>query len=282
MIRRGAAVLWLVAASTLEAGAQVEDAMVARVGAFVLAYYARAQTLVADETVTVQPLNRHLAADGFPRRLVYELRLEWDPEAPAGKPPATVVRQLLSVNGRPPRAGDEPRCLDPRPVSPEPLAFLLPDRRHAFAFGTPRTVTMDDEAAVVFEFRSRRPEPPRVEWQKDCATIELPGRSRGRVWADPETGAILRVDEQLTGMVDIAVPDSQQRRGAPRFMTVERADMSIRYRAFRFENPDEILRLPAAVETVVVIQNSGVPRFRITQTYANYRRFVTESRVLPR
>jgi hypothetical protein len=282
VIRRGVALLWLVAASTLEADAPPEHAVVARVGAFVGAYYARAQTLVADETVTVQPLNRDLTADGFPRRLVYELRLEWDPGAPAGEPPATVVRQLLSVNGRPPRAGDEPRCLDPRPVSPEPLAFLLPDRRHAFTFGAPRPVTVDDEAAVVFEFRSVRAEPPRVEWRKDCATIELPGRSRGRIWADPETGAILRVDEQLTGIVDIPVPDSQQRRGAPRYLTVERADMSIRYRAFQFEQPDEVLRLPAAVETVVVIRNAGVPRFRVTQTYANYRRFVTESRVLSR
>lgn len=282
MIPRGVAALGLVAASALEAGAQAEHAVVARVGAFVHAYYARAQTLVADETVMVQPLDRDLTADGFPRRLLYELRLEWNPGAPAGEPPATVVRQLLAVNGRPPKAGDEPRCLDPRPVSPEPLAFLLPGRRHTFTFGAPRPVTIDDEAAVVFEFRSMRAEPPRVEWRKDCATIELPGRSRGRIWADPETGAILRVDEQLTGMVDIPVPDSQQRRGAPRFMTIERADTSIRYRTFQFENPDEILRLPAVVETLAIIRNAGMPRVRVTQTYTNYRRFVTESRVLPR
>ena len=34
----------------------------------------------------------------------------------ATKSPATVTRKLLTVNGKPPRKGDKPECMDPRSV----------------------------------------------------------------------------------------------------------------------------------------------------------------------
>jgi hypothetical protein len=132
----------------------------------------------------------------------------------------------------------------------------------------------------MLDFRSVRPEPPIVEWDEECASIDLPGRSRGRVWTDPGNGEVLRFDEHLIGIVDIPVPVPQQRRGARPHLTVERADMSIRYRRVTFDNPDETLLLPASIETVTIIRNSGVPRVRTTQTFRNYRRFATESRIV--
>ena len=48
-----------------------------------------------------------------------------------------------------------------------------------------------------------------------------------------------------------------------------------------FEDPDEILMLPARISNVTIVRNSGVPRLRTTQTYDNYRRFVTDSRIVP-
>jgi hypothetical protein len=38
--------------------------------------------------------------------------------------------------------------------------------------------------------------------------------------------------------------------------------------------------LPASVETLQVIHNAGAPRVRKTQVFSNYRRFVTDGRVL--
>lgn len=261
------------------AGQGVVPATVVRIGDYVERYYARAQSVVADEAVSVQPLARDLGFDGFPRRLVYELRLEWNPYADADNP-ATVTRQLISVNGRPPRPGEEPECLDPRGVSPEPLAFLLPERRHKFTFTAAGVGRVDEQAALMIDYRSLRPEPPKVEWDEECASVDLPGRSRGRIWIDPESAAILRFDEQLVGMVDIEVPWAHQRRGAPAFMTIERADTSIRYRSVTFTDPDETLVLPSTIESLTIIRNSGVPRVRITQTFSNYRRFVTDSRIV--
>ena len=105
------------------------DDLLARAGAAVERYYARAQSIVVDENVAIQPLALDLRHDGFARRLTYELRVEWNPDATGDDSPAKVTRQLIAVNGRPPKPDQEPECLDPRSTSPEPLAFLLPERR---------------------------------------------------------------------------------------------------------------------------------------------------------
>jgi hypothetical protein len=258
------------------------DQAVVRLGEYVARYYERAQSLIADEAVAVQPLDRDLSALGFPRRLLYDLRLEWNPFAIGDESPATITRQLVAVNGKPPRPGDEPKCLDPKGVSPEPLAFLLPDRRHEFTFKSGGLSRVDGRAALLVEYRSLKTDPPTAEGEKDCISFNIPGRSRGRVWADPETAEIVRFDEQLTGMVDIRSPAAQLRKvGSPLYWTIERADTSIVYRRVAFRDPEETLVLPARVESVTVIRGDGsVQRMRITQTLTNYRRFITGSRIV--
>ena len=258
------------------------DQTVVRLGEYVARYYERAQSLMADEAVAVQPLDRDLSALGFPRRLLYELRLEWNPFAIGDESPATITRQLVAVNGKPPRPGDEPKCLDPKGVSPEPLAFLLPDRRHEFTFKSGGLSRVDGRAALLVEYRSLKTDPPTAEGDKDCISFNIPGRSRGRVWADPETAEIVRFDEQLTGIVDIRSPAAHLRKvGSPLYWTIERADTSIVYRRVAFRDPEETLVLPARVESVTVIRGEGsVQRMRITQTLTNYRRFITGSRIV--
>jgi len=258
------------------------DQTVTRLGEYVARYYERAQSLMADEAVAVQPLDRDLSALGFPRRLLYELRLEWNPFAIGDESPATITRQLVAVNGKPPRPGDEPKCLDPKGVSPEPLAFLLPDRRHEFTFKSGGLSRVDGRAALLVEYRSLKTDPPTAEGDKDCISFNIPGRSRGRVWADPETAEIVRFDEQLTGIVDIRSPAAQLRKvGSPLYWTIERADTSIVYRRVAFQDPEETLVLPSRVEAVTVIRGEGsVQRMRITQTLTNYRRFITGSRIV--
>jgi hypothetical protein len=256
------------------------DAAVERVGDYVERYYARAQSVVVDENVIIQPLGLDLRVDGFARRLTYELRVEWNPETPEEESPAQVSRQLLAVNGRPPKAGQEPECLDPRSISPEPLAFLLPDRREKFSFKTAGLGRVGDRTAMMIDYRSVRPEEPKVEWKEECVSVDLPGRSRGRIWVDPETSEILRLDEGIVGLVDIPVPAKQQRTGGAMFMTIERADSTIRYRRVPFRDPDETLVLPSSIDTLTIIKNSGSPRVRISQTFTNYRRFITGSRIV--
>ena len=157
---------------------QPEFDAVARIGDYVERYYATARSLVADETVTLVPLT----SGAFSRKLVYELRFDWDPEA---EEPARVARHLVSINGRAPRPNAKPECLDPHDVAPEPMAFLLPDRRYKYTFRNAGLSRVDGRPALVIEYRSRTPEPPKPTWRAkgnpDCMSVDVPGRARGKV-----------------------------------------------------------------------------------------------------
>lgn len=256
------------------------SAVMARVGAYVERYYATAQRVVAVETVTVQPLRSDLSSIDFPRRLEYDLRVEWNP-GEAGRPgDAQVRRTLLKVNGRAPRPKDKPGCSDPRGVSPEPLAMFLPDQQPDYTFTLAKLGRAAGRRAMQVDYRPLKPGPVSVSWHDDCVSIELPGRSIGRLWVDEATGEVLRVDEHLVGQYDIPVPWEQQRRGAASLMTVERSSSSIRYQPVRFRDPDETVLMPAEIDTVTVIRDAGTPHLRIRQVFSDYRRFVTEGRIL--
>ena len=256
------------------------DQTITRLSDYVEQYYSRAQSIVTNESVVVQRLNRDRSFDGFARRLVYELRVEWDPSVDGDESPAKVTRQLLTVNGKPPRKGDKPECMDPKSVSPEPLAFLLPDRRHKYSFTSAGIGRVDGREAVMVDYRALEAGEPIVEWTDDCVSVDVPGRWRGRVWAEPETATIVRMDEQLMGMVDLPIPRKHQRINGSLYITLERADMSIRYRPVQFSDPDEILMLPAEITSSSMWRNGGSPGSRVTQSFSNYRRFVTAGRIL--
>jgi hypothetical protein len=254
----------------------------AQIGERVRDYYARAQSIICLETVHLQPLRADMLPDGPPRRLVYELRVAWEPSTDGqGAPRATVQRELISVGGRPPRPRDKASCTDPKPVSPEPLAMLLPERQSEFTFTRARDSRVNDRPTVVLDYRSLESAPPTVTWLEDCVNVELPGMTRGRVWADALTGQVLRLDESLTGTFEFPVPvDLQRSRGAPRTLAIERADTSIRYKPVRFRDPEETVVLPASIDSVTVFRRSGIPRLRTSQVFTEYRRFLTEGRIV--
>jgi hypothetical protein len=271
----------VVAASTVASAQRPESSrIVALAGEYVESYFAKAQSVVAEETVIMQPLGLDLLSAGFPRRLIHELRLDWNPMPVPGEPPATIVRELVRATGPPLGPPDQPDCLDPRAVSPEPLAFLLPEARERFRFEIEGETRVDGQAAIAIDYVPRAPEPPIVQWTDHCAQVDLPGRMRGRLWVDPSTGAVLRLDEHLVGPVDIPAPKDTRRAFGPDWFTFERVDTTYRYEPVTFSGPDETLLMPSRVEGIAVVKNSGMPRLRITQSFANYRRFVTESRIV--
>ncbi len=258
-------------------------ATLTRVGHQVEKYFARTRSLVCEETVQLQPLAFNLAPDGQMRQLVYELRVAWEPASDGDdvSTEASVLRQLLAINGRPPRPKKGEDCLDPRPVSPEPLAMLLPGRRHEYTFTWAGTGHTDGRASVKLDYRAVGAKPADITWRDECVSVDLPGRTRGRIWVDALTDDVLRLDEQLTGMFEFPVPNARRSPGAPSSMMIERADSSIRYRPVTFHDPDETLMLPHSIQSLTIIRNAGVPRLRTTQQYSNYRRFLTDARIKP-
>src|SRR5262245_40036783 len=127
----GAAVLITVSSAAQPGGPIDVPGILARVGEQVEQYFARAQSVICQETVRLIPLGLDMLFDGsHARQRVYELRSAWQAPPGSDEPPdIKVLREIVSINGRKPRPKDEPECLDPKDVSPEPLAMLLPGRQ---------------------------------------------------------------------------------------------------------------------------------------------------------
>ena len=256
--------------------------LLARVGERIEAYYQRAQSIVCIETVQLVTMDQGFAPSPHTRRLVYELRVSWDKAGDGdATPEANVLRQLRSIDGRQPKPGEEPGCLDPKPVSLDPLSFLLPHHQSDYKFtykGVGRTG--DGRTAVMVDYAPAGKPPPEITWKDSCVEINVPARTTGRVWIDRFGGDVLRIDETVMGPFDVAVPESQRRKGASDSLILDRADSSIRYKMVTFTDPDEIVLLPESIELMSVIRGAGTPRLRTTQRFTGYQRFVTGGRVV--
>jgi hypothetical protein len=252
----------------------------ARVARRVEQWYARAASVMSTENVWIQPLRADMSPMEFPRHLTFELRVEWDPErtGSSGAPLANVVREPIRENGRL-RGSNDPGCMDPKPVSPEPLAILLSARLHESEFSLAGTGRIDGRAALMIDYRGVASLPDEIKWTDECVSLTLPGRSRGRVWIDAVTYDVIRMDDRLVGSFEFDVPREHVRRGASRSMVIERAESSIRYKAFTFKDPEETLLLPSSIDSLTVIRGSGMQRVRITQRFSDYRRFLTTGRI---
>jgi hypothetical protein len=256
--------------------------LLARVGERIEAYYQRAQSIVCTETVQLVTMDMGFTPDPHTRRLVYELRVSWDKAGDSDTTPeANVLRQLKSINGRPPKPGEEPGCLDPKPVSLDPLAFLLPHHQQEYKFTYKGVGRIGDgRTAAMVDYAPAGKPPPEITWNDSCVSINVPARTTGRVWIDRFAGDVLRIDETVMGPFDVQVPESQRRKGANPSLVLDRADSSIRYKLVTFTEPNEIVLLPESIEMMSVIRGSGAPRLRTTQRFTGYQRFVTGGRVV--
>ena len=255
-------------------------ALLTRIGDRVERYYARAQSVMCLETVRLQPMASDFTPEGRAREIVYELRVAWNPAASADAPPdATVTRQIRTVDGRPPRPGDEPRCTDPQAVASEPLAMLLPGRRQQYAFSQAGTGRVDRRATVMLDYKTLASPPAEIKWRGDCVGISS-GRTQGRVWIDAASDDVLRLDERLIRTVEVRVPRELLRVSGAGRLDLERADSSIRYRSITFQDPDETVVLPVSMETFSIIRGAAVPRLRTTHVFTKYQRFLTDGRIV--
>ena len=260
------------------------DEILARAAARVEEYIARAQRIVFVEKTIIQYVRSDMTPEGFARVLESDLRVESDAadDGDASSEPR-VVRELKRVNGHLPRKKDDQDCLDPNPISSEPLTFLLPAQREKYVFTWAGPGKGKDKNVVMLDFRELGSGKPEVTERSDrgdgCYSIDLPGRGRGRVWLDASTFEVLRIDQRINAQVDIRVPDRRNRRfGFPDLQVIERLDTSIRYKPFSFSDPEEVVLLPESIDTLMLVR--GMQSYRMRQTFSNYRRFVTGGRLV--
>jgi hypothetical protein len=279
----------LALASLTAVGAQAQpnvDELLLRVGERVAEFYKRAKNVICIETSTVQPIDSSHSPQGIARTVESELRVEFEKGETPGE--ATVVRKVRKVNGRPPRDRDKKDrsgCTDPDPLASDSIAFLLTAHRSEYQF-RPAGITRDrDRTALLIEFASvnRRSNPVLIEdpgGHEDCFDWSGHIASRGRIWVDAENHDVLRVERGLGGPVDLKVPALIQRRyRMDPWAVIVREDMTIRYKTVAFSDPDEVLLLPESIDALIMVRG-GLQSTRRTQTFSDYRRFVTEGRVL--
>jgi hypothetical protein len=243
-------------------------------------YFTRAQSIIFAEKTTINQISHDLTPIGFTRVLESDLSVEWDPNDGGDSP--KVMREIRKVNGHAPRTKDNDNCLDPNPVSPEPLEFLLRSHRDEYTFTFAGRGKGKDQNTLMVDFRERGSGPPEVTQQPEkregCFSIEVPAGSRGRVWIDASSYEVLRIDKRLTRRVDFRLPGANRWLGSSDLVSLERFDMSIRYKPVAFHDPEESLLLPESINTLTVFQ--GAQSHRSRQVFSNYRRFVTGGRLV--
>jgi hypothetical protein len=246
-------------------------------------FYQQAQRMLVTERVHIQPLEASLFADGFGRRLTFELRIEREEPTAGVVPKAKMIRRLLLQNGRAPRKQDEPECMDPETLSDDPLTMLLPVHREDFSFVMERDARLGDRPVNVISFKARNAPRRRVvegTWKEDCVNIPIDPFIQGRIQIDADSGDVLRLEQRLVGPLDVPPPPKGPLSDG-RWRTFERWDQYINYKRVAFTNPDETLLVPASIETLSVFRGSGATsRVRTTQMYSDYKRLVTESRII--
>lgn len=261
--------------------------LMTRVAARLLEYYRRAQSVICTNVSTVLPIDRDWTVDGMARTVESELRVESDASTAGELPEPRLAREIKRINGRAPQDRDKTDrsgCTDPNPLSPEPLAFLLPSHRDEYVFTAAKDGREHDRAAFVIDFASaaRRSRLELIEdpgGHKDCFDWSGSVAMSGRVWVDAETYDVLKVERHLNGPVDIHVPSKLQRRyGFGDWVVLDRDDLTIHYRSVSFSDPDERLLLPASIDSMTVLRG-GLQSIRRTDTFADYRRFVTSGRI---
>lgn len=263
------------------------EGLLERASARVAEYFARAQSIMCLERVSLQRLSFGYSSDGPARFVESELRLSWQPseEDPTPKE-ARTLRQVLRVNGHPPRKKDWDNCTTPEQQDSEvqPLSILLPDSRLEYTFAHGGRAVVDGRAAVIVTFREKaRPtvDVSLVDDNENCISFDVDGGTHGRIWIDAESNDVLRLDRSLTGLVDIPLPRKARRIGVADRWTLERWDSSIRFKPVRFDEPSETLILPVESTSLQVTRGAGTPRLRTTTKYTSYRRFMTNGRIVP-
>jgi hypothetical protein len=263
------------------------EGVLERAGARVTEYFARAQSIMCLEKVSLQKLSYGFSADGPARFVESELRLSWQPSPDDPTPKeARTLRQVLKVNGHAPRKKDYDNCTTPEQQDTEeqPLSILLPDQRVEFAFAYDGRGLLDGRDAIIVTFRETAKPTVDVSMADDnenCISFDIEGGMRGKIWIDAETHDVLRLDRSLTGLIDIPLPRKAQRFGVSSRFTMERWDSSIRFRPVKFDDPSETLVLPVSSSTLQITRGSGTPRLRTTTQYIAYKRFITGARVVP-
>ena len=188
------------------------------------------------------------------------------------------ARRLKSVDGRPPKRGEQATTQ----FNVASLDFLLPKNLKPSEFSLEGEEALGGRAAF------------RVRWQKpgDEAKVEWKGTNFRVVsapivylfWIDAETFDVLRLEARLAAPFEFESPGAFKspfgRFGPSRRLRYAVQDYSVRFRRQRFEGPEQTLLVPESAEALTVIEGASRPRLRTTVRFSDYRRFRSDVKVV--
>lgn len=192
---------------------------------------------------------------------------------------ARTLSRLQTIDGH---AATNKRS-DPAPNHEDFLNFLLPKFQSLYRFSFEGEELLRGRRA--FRVGAERPgdEEPRVEWEGGSFVAFAPMHMT--VWVDAETSDVLQIESRLVRPFEFdsprgAVAGPFGRFSPSRRLRYERDDYSVRFRPVHFKAPDQTLLLPEYAEWLWVIEGARRPRTRVTISFTNYQRFVSDVKVI--
>ncbi|HYY94244.1 MAG TPA: hypothetical protein VE713_06965 [Pyrinomonadaceae bacterium] len=200
----------------------------------------------------------------------------------------STVSHLKAVDGKPAKAAGKDStksdsAKESAPNHEDFLNFLLPKFQSFYRFSFEGEELL--RGRRTFRVGAERPgdEQPRVEWEGGSFVAFAP--TRMAVWVDAETGDVLQIESRLVRPFEFdsprgAVAGPFGRFSPSRRLRYERDDYSVRFRPVHFKDPDQTLLLPEYAEWLWVIEGARRPRTRVTISFTNYQRFVSDVKVI--
>jgi hypothetical protein len=256
-----------------------------RVRERVMQHYLDLRSLAWTNTTRRETLDEKGTAREKSRELSYESIIRFQEPSPEDTGIPFYIRdqsELRLIDGKQVKKKESPESSDPRPVNLGELLFLLlkDSRALNYELSYGGSADLDGRKTLRIEVHSPQKTPPQVSWDKSFVffgvryEFKVTGikYNQGTLWIDPETYDVLRLDWRSD-------PFEFQRDKDSRKIRYEQ-QMTARYQAVPFTNPEQTVVVPVSAELVTAIRGIKVSIHRTLYSFSNYKRFTGDARVL--
>jgi hypothetical protein len=271
------------AGSARGADAERLGLILARVGERVEQYLGGMFSISFTEVLRRDALGEDLTPKGKTKEHVFDNVVLREQRAGAGGDfYGRAVRRLRTVVGKKVEPSKQKEKLDkcgaPGSSYADPLTFLLPKRQGLLAFTYEGEEVLRGRKVHRLGYVPREPQTPGARTADGC--LYAWGNHAGTVWVDAENFDVLQTASRLAEQFDFESRPLFARFGPKRKFRFLRSEQTTRFRRVRFEDPEQELLLPESSESLTVIRGGREPRVRHTRTFEDYRRFVSDVKII--
>lgn len=274
-------------ASAPEPDAARLELILKRTGERVEEYLAGMFSISFTEVMRREPLKEAMTPKGKAKEYVFHnVVLRERRAGEGGDFYGKAVRRLRTVDGKKVKPSKQKEVLDkcgtPGSSYVDPLTFLLPSRLERFVFTYEGGETLRGRKVHRLGYLPREEQKPGTHNDHGC--LYAWGRYKGTVWIDAENFDVFQTSSRLLEEFDFEseplIRAGFARFGPRRKFRFLRSEYTTRFARVRFKDPEQELLLPESSESLNVIRNGREPRVRHTRAFEDYRRFVSDVKIL--